>query len=219
MFAPPWRCAYFGGMASPVSPPTDEVDLDLPPKASGSVTYNAADNIAHPNAEAQGMGTGTVNTATVSTSFRFSFTPETDRSYCIRPFVYMNGHWLVWTWGSCSDLQDRGSGAVAITLRVRVDQLSLPVKQIEHKVLEQTASDGEGFESGFAYDSEVDGGATMQAHLQGGHEAVIWVECESYAQIVKHGRAWVDMQTSPSFYFMVPEVWWGWLSPWAWPFP
>jgi len=80
--------------------------------------------------------------------------------------------------------------------------------------LEQIASAGQDLHSGFAYDSQVDGGAAVSACLQGGHEAVVWVECESYAQIANHGRAWVDMQASPSFCFKVPEVSWGWRAPW-----
>jgi hypothetical protein len=206
--------------ASPAPPPQDSVILDPPTGggASGSVTYNSADNIAHPKADTGwGQGTGTINSSTVKTSFRFSFMPTADRSYCIRPVVYMNGHWQVWTWGTCSGLtEDLGSGVAKVVLRVRVDQLSLPVAQKEHVVFEQTASGGVDIESGFGYDSEVDGGASLVATLQGGHEAVAWVECESYAQISNHGRAWVDMQTSPFFYFWVPEVRWGWRSCFPW---
>lgn len=205
--------------ASPAPPPQDSIDLDPSngDGATGSVTYNAANNVAHPRADTKGKGTGTINTATVTTKFRFSFMPTTDRTYCIHPIVHMNGHWLVWTWGTCAGTaEDLGSGTVRATLRVRVDQLSLTVKQIEHKVFEQTAANGQDFWSGFGYDSEVDGGAAMTVALQGGHEAVVWVECESYAQIANHGRARVDMQTSSFYYFKVPEVRWGWRSCWPW---
>ena len=191
----------------------DSVTLDPPTGcgASGSVTYDAASNIAHPSADSGwGQGTGTINSAQVNTWFRFAFTPTTDGIYCIRPIVCMNGHWLVWTWGTCGGTpEDLGSGTARVTLRVRVDQLSVPVKQIEHNVFEQNASAGIDIESGFGYNSEVDGGASMQVHLQGGHEAVVWVECESYAKIANHGRAWVDMQTSPFFHFKVPAVYRG----------
>ena len=219
-----WCWCFYLSPATYVPPPQDFVDLDPPTGggASGSVTYNAATTIAHPKAEAKGMGTGTINSAKVNVSFRFSFMPTTDRVYCIRPIVQMNGHWLVWTWGSCAGTaQDLGSGTARVTLRVRVDQVSLTVAQIEHKVFEQSASAGLDIQSGFGYNSVVDGGACLEAYLQGGHEAVIWVECESYAEIANHGRAWVDMQTSPFFHFSVPEVWWGvrFCWPWIWGIP
>lgn len=205
-------CIYFPFPAPNVGS-GDSVTLDPPTGggASGSVTYDAASNVAHPSADSGwGQGTGTINSTQVKTWFRFAFTPAWDGLYCIRPIVYMNGHWLVWTWGTCGGTpEDLGSGTVRVTLRVRVDQLSVPVKQIEHTVFEQNASAGVDIESGFGYNSEVDGGASMQAYLQGGHEAVVWVECESYAKIANHGRAWVDMQTSPFFHFMVPAVYRG----------
>lgn len=204
-------------------PPLDSVDLDpIGGGASGSVTYNGGTTIAHPKAEAKGMGTGTINSAKVKVKFRFTFMPFLDRVYCIRPIVQMNGHWLVWTWGTCAGTaQDLGSGTARVTLRVWVEQGSLPVKQIEYKVFEQSASAGLDLQSGFGYDSVVDGGACLEAYLQGGHEAVVWVECESYAEIANHGRAWVDMQTSPFFHFTVPEVWWGvrYCWPWTWGIP
>jgi hypothetical protein len=206
-FLPFWTLSTVGS--------DDSTTLDPPTggNASGSVTYTAA-NTAHPSADSGwGPGTGTINSAQVKTWFRFAFTPTTDGVYCIRPIAQMNGHWLVWTWGTCGGTaEDLGSGTARVTLRVRVDQLSVPVKEIEHLVFEQNASAGLDIESGFGYDSEVDGGASMQVHLQGGHEAVVWVECESYAQIANHGRAWVDMQTSPFFHFKVPEVYWGRLA-------
>lgn len=179
--------------------------------ASGSVTYNGTNCEAHPIADSgPGQGTGTSNSALVKTSFRFAFTPTNDGLYCIRPIVQMNGHYLLWTWGTCGGTpEDLGSGTVRVTLRIRVDQLSVPVKQQEHQVFEQSVSGGGDTASGFGYDSEADGGASTHAFLEGGHEVVVWVECESYAQIANHGRAWVDMQTSPYFYFTAKELYWG----------
>lgn len=210
-------CTYpFTAPSVPEAPPVHTVVIDsgTPPTASGSVTYNAAANIAHPIADSGwGQGTGTINSAKVTTSFRFPFMPTTDRTYCIRPIVYMNGHWQVWTWGTCAGTaEDLGSGTARVALRVRVTQLDQTIKEIEHLVFEKNASGGLDIQSGFAYDSQVDGGAAMTVYLQGGYTAVVWVECESYAQIANHGRAWVDMQTSPFFYFKVPVVWWGWRS-------
>jgi hypothetical protein len=204
-------CLYYP-FPAPIVGSGDNVTLDPPSGvgASGSVTYNGAASIAHPYAEAWGMGTGTINSAQVKTWFKYAFTPKSDGVYCIHPLVYMNGHWLVWTWGTCGGTpEDLGSGTVRVTLRVRVDQLSTTVKQIEHTVLEQNVSAGMGTQSGFGYDSDVDGGADMSVLLEGGHEAIVWVEAESFARISNHGRAWVDMQTSPFFYFRVDGVYRG----------
>lgn len=205
-------CFYYP-FPAPTVGSGDSVTLNPPTGVgpSGSVTYNAAANTAHPSVDSGwGQGTGTINSAQVKTWFKFAFNPTADGNYCIRPLVYMNGHWFVWTWGTCGGTpEDRGSGTAMVTLRVRVDQLSVPVKQIEHTVFDQNASAGVDIESGFGYDSEVDGGVSMSVYLQAGHEAVVWVECESYATIANHGRAWVDMQTSPFFHFKVPELYWG----------
>ena len=214
-----YRPCIYPNIATPAPPPQDSIDLDLDVAsgggASGSVTYNSANNIAHPLVDTRGKGTGTINTAHVKTSFRFSFMPTTDKSYCVRPIVHMNGHYLLWTWGACGGTaEDLGTGTVKVVLRVRVDQLSLPVKQTEHTVLEETAAQGQDVWSGFGYDSEVDGGAALSVYLQGGHEAVVWVECDCYAQIANHGRARVDMQTGSYFYYKVPEVRWGYRSLW-----
>jgi hypothetical protein len=217
-------CKYF--YEAPLYPPPgDSVTLDPPTGcgASGSVTYNSAAGIAHPKADSGwGQGTGTINSSTVKVWFRFPFIPSTDRTYCIKPIVYMNGHWLVWTWGTCGGTpEDLGSGVARVVLRVRVDQLGVTVAQKEHVVFEKNASAGVDIESGFGYDSTVDDGASLGVWLAGAHEAIVWVECELYARISNHGRAVVDMQTSPFFKFEVSKVLWGWHScfPWWWPWP
>lgn len=46
----------------------------------------------------------------------------------------------------------------------------------------------------------------MTVELSGSHEAVIFVECNVYAQINNHGRAIIDMQSGSGFYFLVPWV-------------
>lgn len=63
--------------------------------------------------------------------------------------------------------------------------------------------DGEG---PVDYVSDRDGGASMTVELSGSHEAVIFVECNVYAQINNHGRAIIDMQSGSGFYFLVPWV-------------
>jgi hypothetical protein len=198
--------------ATPVGTGEDDVVIDPPTggTGSGSVTYDATGNVAHPIADAKGGGTGTINSAQVTTWFKFAFTPSHDRAYCIRPLAYMNGHWLLWTWGTCGGTpEDLGSGIVRATVKVRVTQLASTIKEIEHDVVNVSLSAGSSQESGFYYDSSTDGGASTFAVLEGGHEAVIFVSCDIYAKIANHGRAWVDMQTSPHFYFKVPELYWG----------
>jgi hypothetical protein len=176
---------------------------------SGLVTFDPG-NIAHPIADSNwGQGTGTISNAQVNTWFKFKFRPATTRRYCIRPIVHMSGHWLIWTWGTCATPEDQGSGEVWVKLRVRVKQEDFELAAKEHLILEETAAGGNDIESGFAYDSQVDGGASLNVELFGDCDAIVYVECESYARISNHGRAYVDMKTSPSFYFSVPEVWWG----------
>ncbi len=189
----------------------DEVVIDPPGgTGSGSVTYDSTGNVAHPIAEAKGAGTGTINSAKVRVWFKFAFTPATNGAFCIRPMVQLNGHWLLWTWGTCGGTaEDLGSGVVRATVKVRVTQLVSTVKEIEHDVLNKSLSAGADQASGFYYDSSIDGGAYTSAILLAGHEAVVFVECEIYAQVANHGRAWVDMQTSPHFYYKVPELYWG----------
>jgi hypothetical protein len=187
----------------------DVITIDPPSGGTGiaTVTYDTSLNQAQPYADARGGGTGTINTAQVRTWYKFAFTPITDGTYCIRPMVFMNGWWLLWTWGACGGTsEDLGIGTVQVMLRVRVDQLSTTVKEIEHTVLDQNLSGGSNDEGAVDYVSDRDGGASMTVSLQGGHEAVVFIECEVYTQMINHGRAIVDMQSSSGFYFQVPLV-------------
>jgi hypothetical protein len=189
-----------------------------PPSGEGTEGYvvylpppGADDAKSHGLTEARGRGTGTESRVQVSSKHRYAFTPPASRTYCILPMVHISGHWLVWAWGTCAKTPNsQGAGKVQVKLRVRVDQLSVPVKQSEHTVLEESQASRPTPHSGFAYTSDRGGGAALKVFLQGGHEAVVWVECECSAQVTNHGRAWVDLETSPNFYFWVPEVRWGW---------
>lgn len=182
----------------------------LPPSGgtgTATVTYDTSLNQAQPYADVRGGGTGYNNTASLRTWYKFDFEPETTSSYCIRPMVSMNGWWLLWTWGTCGGTsEDLGNGTVWVKLRVKVDQLSVTVKEIEHTVLDQSLSGGADSEGAVDYASERDGGSSMIVRLQGGDQAVIFVECEVYTQISSHGRAIVDMQSGSGFYFKVPQV-------------
>jgi len=177
---------------------------------TASTTFGSAGCESHPMVEARGQGTGTTNSAENTVWCRYAFMPSVDGLYCIKPQVFLNGHYLVWTWGTCSGTaEDLGTAKARTKITVQVDQLSLPVKTIEHTVVDQTVSGGSDSQSGFAYDSDVDGGISTSVLLQGGHEAVVWVKCTSFAEVTNHGRAWVDMQTSPQFYFKVDDLRWG----------
>jgi hypothetical protein len=165
---------------------------------TGTVTWTANNSIAHPKVDVSGQ-IGATNTATAIVQCKFAFTPKIDGTFCISPVTQMNGHWLIWTWGSCAG-EGAGSGSVKVTNRVRVEVLSSPIKTVEKVVLNKSTSNGDNGESGFYYDS----GNRLDVYLEGGHEATIIVECEAEAKMTDAGRAWVDMQTSPGFYFKAP---------------
>ncbi len=187
----------------------DDIIIDPPIGGTGvaSVNYEAALNEAQPYADVHGGGTGTLNTATAKTFYKFAFTPANDGTYCIRPFVSMSGWWLLWTWGGCGGTsEDLGEGTVRVTLRVRVDQLSETVQEREHTVLEEHRSGNLDGEGAVDYVSTSDNGADVSVYLEGGHEAVIFVECELFAQMSNHGRAIIDMQSGSGFYFRVQPV-------------
>ena len=204
-------CLSFN-LAGSVGNGNDPVVLGPPTGGTGSasVTFDPTGCVSHPMAEARGAGTGTTNSAEITSWCRYSFMPSIDGTYCIRPLVYLNGHYLLWTWGSCSgDAEDLGSGRISAKVTVQVDQLSLPVKTVEHTVLDHSAAGGSDTQSGFAYDSGTEGGLGTSVYLEGGHEAVVWIKTTCLAEVTNHGRAWVDMQTSPQFYSRVDEVRWG----------
>lgn len=188
---------------------------EIDPPADASVTFESTDCIGHPYVDAKSPGAGGTSIAELTSYCRFSFIPSTDGIYCIRPLVYMNGHFLAWTWGACNGT-GLGTAIAQVKLQVQIDQLSLPVKTIEHTIVDEVVSGGSDTQGGFAYDSAIDGGASTSVILQGGHEAVVWVKCICYVKVIDHGRAWVDMQTSPQFYFKVPTVRWGKVFCWPW---
>jgi hypothetical protein len=184
----------------------DDVVID-PPNGNdvGNVTYDGP-TIAKPYVSVHGGGIGTSDSVRLNTYFKFAFTPTSDGSYCISPHAMMNGWWLLWVWGNCQSTAS-GSGTLSVKLKVKVEQLADPVKEIEHTVLEKnSATMGMVKEAAVDYNSITDGGASMVVYLKGGHEAIIFVECEIEANINDYGRAIVDMQSGSGFYFTVPEV-------------
>ena len=189
---------------------------NLPPQitgnAQGSVIWEPPANscVGHPIVDAQ--GNGNVSAAELESTCTFTFTPSSTGSYCIRPVVQLNGHYLAWTWGSCElEAPSRACADVELTVTVEQPAAGL-VRTRTVNVVDECVSFPVGdnaLQSGFAYDSSVQGGTGINAVLISGEDVTVRVTNTSRARVDNLGRAWVDMQTSPLFYFRVPYVRWG----------
>ena len=155
--------------------------------------------------DAKGPGAGE-SKGKVSVKYTYTFEPPKTGTYCISPHVFLNGHYLAWSWGSCNVPVNNSVSKAKVYVKVQVDQYSMPVKTHKHKVLDITEQSGTGSQSGFSYNSLTDGGVSTKAYLQGGDDAVVFVEIIGYASVLKHGRAIVDMKTSPNFGCIVDNV-------------
>jgi len=186
--------------------------------AVADVTYEAG-SVAHPYVCVDNQDAGAFSTATATVWFDFTFNPGATGYYCIRPLVYANGLWSLFAWntGGCGGPSSAGSGAAQAVLRVSVGQDMHEVSRgpdldiIDPPIV---GSAPQHEESSFTYDSEVTGGASLVAPLEGPneagpHTATVHVECEVKANITNSGHAKVDMKTG-YFYFKVPEVKYGW---------
>ncbi len=158
--------------------------------------------------DAKGPGVGT-SRGEVKAQYKYTFEPPKDGIYCIGPHIFLNGHWLAWSWGSGSTPQDTGVASVNVSIKVQIDQLSATIKTHEKTVLDITKQAGANGQSGFSYNSITDGGSSTKAYLMGGYDAVIFVDVTASADVLKHGRAIVDMKTSPSFGCRVDAVFYG----------
>lgn len=209
IFTPLWfcHCHYTAWLFNDVGHGNDII-IDPPGSARVTATVEHESELckAQPYVEVRSAEAGTSNSGQVKTFCKFAFTPVVDGVYCIRPFVAMSGWWLLWTWRGCGTTGDEGQGTIRITARVRVDQLSSPVGEREHVVLERHHAGPANDEGAVDYVSTMDNGTDISVYLHGGHEAVIFVECDVYAQIGNHGRAIVDMQSGNNFYFQVLPV-------------
>lgn len=185
------------------------------------VTYEAAGNIAHPRVEARSADANAGEVPkTVEAWFRFILDdPPCNGSYCVCPIVQMNGHWLAWAWASgCGAASAQGKAKAKVTLEVKVYQAlalkgelwvpgeNTPGKKILNESVEVPDTDNQ---SGFYYDSDVHGGGSLNVYLEAGLDATVDVRCIAEVDVTSPGLAWVDMATSPQFYFKVPEVHWG----------
>lgn len=175
--------------------------------SSGSVTFDPNAHIAHPLAIGNSYGDGDFSGADVKTWFTFSFTPESDGTYCILPVVHMNGYWILYLSYGCEDNDQLPVFELFATVRVRVEQLSSLVQTKSHSVL--SGPNYSTFSSGFDYDSEVNQEILMEVPLTGGDQAVVFVECRLEALTSHVGHSTIDLQSSPHFYFEVPMVRWG----------
>jgi len=179
--------------------------------AQGSVTWEPPEDscFGHPFVDAR--GNGNFSAADLDSICTFTFVPYSTGLYCIRPVVQLNGHYLAWTWGSCE--QEPGRACVQVRVVVTVEQpVANLVRTQNLTVVNECASFPAGnstLQSGFAYDSALQGGTGINAVLISGEEVTVRVTCTSVARVHNLGRAWVDMQTSPQFYFRIPYVRWG----------
>jgi hypothetical protein len=174
---------------------------------SGSVTIDNDTRTAHPFATAHSPGTGEWSGVRVRTWFTYSFTPQSDGTYCIEPVVHMNGYWMLWGGGGCESFEALPVVDHVARVNVRIEQLSSPVRTIYHDVV-STFSSGT-YASGFDYDSEVNHELLTEVTLLGGDQTIVFVECELIVGANNVGRSRIDMQSSPHFYFKVPMVRWG----------
>jgi hypothetical protein len=187
-------------------------DIDLNPSSgttnSGSVTIDDAARSARLFAAANSPGTGEWSGAQVKCRFTFSFTPESDDTYCILPVVHMNGYWMLWGGGGgCESFDSLPVIELIARVNVRVDQLSSTVRTASHTVVNAWSA---GTNAGaFDYDSEVNQETLTEVTLTGGDQAIVFVECELIVGANNMIRSRIDMQSSPHFYFKVPMVRWG----------
>lgn len=204
---PPWwnPCTATARFFSHGEPMTDP----------GTVSYEEAGNIAHLLADTVPAD----SPKEIEAEFRFILDlPDVlgpAQRYCVCPVIQMNGHWLAWAWsgGSCGGVTTVGSAMASLTLKVQVYQGAELKGEREHPILYEPVSGSMDHQSGFYYDAEVHGGVQLNVELEAATDATVLVKCIAKVEAVNHGRAWVDMLTSPYFYFKVPEVHWG-LSPW-----
>lgn len=188
----------------------------------GTVSYEEAGNIVHLLVD-----TGPADSPKeIEAEYRFILDlpdiPFFSRHYCVCPVIQMNGHWLTWTWGTgpCGGPTMLGSADAWVNLKVEVYQGGLLKRERSCSVLPELGdpeptphvTNGDDAQSGFYYDSETDGGASLTVKLEPATDATVVVKCIAKVKVLDAGRAWIDMSTSPQFYFKVPEVHWG-LSP------
>lgn len=175
-------------------------------------------NSAHPRLEVHGPGPGESNTAELTVQFDFDLEPGGSNDYCIQPVCQLSGHWLTWTWGTCTDTAAGSAAYVSVEKTVQVIQgfddfefpLALavggpPVYSTSHQVVDHTEMEGGDTQSGFSFN----GVPTFGIYLSGGNPVTVRIICRIQASVQGYGRAIVDMNTSQNFYFRVPELRWG----------
>lgn len=175
-------------------------------------------NTAHPRLEVHGPGPGESNVAEMTVQFDFDLEPGGDGEYCIAPVCQLSGHWLTWTWGTCSNVAAGSEAHVSVEKTVQVVQgfddfefplvLAVggpPVYSASHQVVDHIELEGGDSQSGFSFN----GVPAFGVNLSGGNPVTVRIICRIQASVQGYGRAIVDMNTSPNFYFRTPEVRWG----------
>jgi hypothetical protein len=147
--------------------------------------------------------------ATAKPWFRFSFTPPVSATYCVRPVVQLSGYWMLWAGasGACIEYPSLPVFGFEVEVRLKIEQLSDPVFNRSWSIL-NTVYDGRA-SGAFDYDSEVDEDLSIEVDLTAGDQAIVFVECTAKAYANNGINSRVDMQSSPFFYFAVPELRWG----------
>lgn len=203
----PWRVWPFGCYCFFFWPVPFISTESTPANAPDRVTEGPGKDQVRLKADAKST-TGSSNTVISKTRFTFSFQPWESSVYCIRPRVTGAGYWIATAWSSECVGGILGSSHVQVRVRVRVDQLSSTVQEVEHPVLDYNTSTMGNGDGDIEYVSYRDGGLHMAAYLEGGHEAVVFVECEARADVTNAGRALVEMMGNETvFGFVVEGVW------------
>lgn len=175
-------------------------------RVKAECNHDTTKKVFQPYLKVNGSTSGELNEGKVRIWYTYTFKPYTDGIYCISPDIFLNGHWLAWTWGSCDTSTPLGIADVKVSCKVRIDQLSTTIKTHEYEVL-NIHKDGQSGQSGFSYASLLDGGSHTKVYLEGGFDAVIFVEVEAFASVLNPGIAIIDMKTSPVFGCKSEELW------------
>ena len=165
-----------------------------------SVTCDVALNSCYPYLELHGGGADVSRELKVDGWCSFTFIPTKTGTYCIEPFIMVNGYYLFQTWGSCA-----GGVVSNATLKIKaiitVKQVGMVVDQWKVPVYEHTSSDGQF--------SPIDYSHVIHESVRldyAGNTATIEVGIEVEVIITGNGQVIVDIQKNPNFYFRVPYI-------------
>jgi hypothetical protein len=165
-----------------------------------SVNCDSSINSCYPFLELHGGGAGVTRELTVNGWCSFAFNPTSVGTYCIEPFIMINGYYLFQTWGSCTG-GVTSNATLKITATVIVKQLGITVNQRRVTIYEHTSADGQFSPLDFTQQLNT---PVRLDYI--GHTATIEVGIEVESTITGNGQIIVDIQKNPNFYFRVPYV-------------